>query len=370
MHRILAIIERDMRKFFRSPALMVASMIFPLMQLLILGHAFGGKIRNVEVALVDSDRAGYAREVRQLVAAVGANPKTFRPIDYPDLASAYRDLRAGKIGAILHIPENFTRDAHARNRPRIALVVDNTDNFRADTLILALRQLVEAMNEPPVDPRLVREIRLEVVELYPFVRYMKYLLPGSIALAIFMISMIGGGIIFIDDRARGLHEGYLVTPIREGELVLGLTFAGALKGLMAGMVLVVIGGLMAGVDQLWEPVRLFYLMLVLGIASLALISFTFLIFVRVQDPLVPRAIIGVLMTLLFFPSGAIYPIEGFPFWLKWISVFDPFTYTVHALRNLLLRDTGFVGIYTDLLYLLAFALVTTVATIRLFQRTV
>jgi len=41
MNRMLAIIEREMRKFFRSPALMMASMIFPLVQLLVLGNAFG-----------------------------------------------------------------------------------------------------------------------------------------------------------------------------------------------------------------------------------------------------------------------------------------------------------------------------------------
>src|SRR5712692_6877268 len=84
-------------------------------------------------------------------------------------------------------------------------------------------------------------------------------------------------------------------------------------------------------------------------SSTRTISFMFLLMVRVDDPLVPRAIFGVLNTLLFFPSGAIYPTEGFPWWLKWISIVDPFTYTVHALRNLLLKNTGIVGIYKDVL---------------------
>jgi len=39
MNRMMAIVEREMRKFFRSPALMLASMIFPLVQLIILGNA-------------------------------------------------------------------------------------------------------------------------------------------------------------------------------------------------------------------------------------------------------------------------------------------------------------------------------------------
>ena len=62
--------------------------------------------------------------------------------------------------------------------------------------------------------------------------------------------------------------------------------------------------------------RLFYLCLVILVASFAMISFMFLVMVRVDDPLVPRAIFGVLNTLLFFPSGAISPVEGFPKWLR------------------------------------------------------
>jgi ABC-2 type transport system permease protein len=370
MHRILAFMERDLRKFFRSPALLVASMVFPLMQLLVLGYAFGGKIRNLEVALVDYDRGPRAREVRQLLGGITANPKTFSVIDYPDLRTAQQDLRAGRVAAVIHIPMNFSRDAYAGNRPRLVLVVDNTDNFKGDAVAERLAELVRELNAPVVSPRLVEAIRLEIVESYGYVHYIKYLLPGSIAMSIFMISLVGGGILFIDDKARGLHEGYLVTPIRRSELVVGLCLAGALKGVMAGMVLVIIGGLIAGVERLWDPLRLFWLMLVVGITSLALIAFAFLLMVRVEDPLVPRAMMGVLMTLLFFPSGAVYPTAGFPLWLKVISVLDPFTYAVHAFRNLLLKNTGLVGIYSDLLVLLGFSVVMMGASILLFRRTV
>ncbi|MFZ0924067.1 MAG: ABC transporter permease, partial [Candidatus Acidiferrales bacterium] len=140
------------------------------------------------------------------------------------------------------------------------------------------------------------------------------------------------------------------------------------KGLMAGLVITFIGGLIAGIPRLWDPVRLFYLMIVVAVASLCMISFMFLLMVRIDDPLVPRAIFGVLNTLLFFPSGAIYPTNGFPIWLRWISIVDPFTYTVHALRNLLLRDSGIEGIYRDVLILSGFAIVMIAGSIALFKR--
>ena len=53
MNRMFAIVEREMRKFFRSPVLMIMSMMLPLVQLVILGNAFGGKIRGARVAVGD-----------------------------------------------------------------------------------------------------------------------------------------------------------------------------------------------------------------------------------------------------------------------------------------------------------------------------
>ena len=68
-----------------------------------------------------------------------------------------------------------------------------------------------------------------MVEVYPYVPYVQYLLPGSVVMSIFMMVMIGGGIIFIDDKARGLHEGYLVTPITKFELIAGFNISGTIK---------------------------------------------------------------------------------------------------------------------------------------------
>ncbi|HZU21841.1 MAG TPA: ABC transporter permease, partial [Terriglobales bacterium] len=55
MNRMLAIVERELRKFFRSPWLMMAAMVLPLIQLIVLGNAFGGKIRDAKLGVVDYD---------------------------------------------------------------------------------------------------------------------------------------------------------------------------------------------------------------------------------------------------------------------------------------------------------------------------
>jgi len=105
------------------------------------------------------------------------------------------------------------------------------------------------------------------------------------------------------------------------------------------------------------------------VTALALVSLMFLLMVRVNDPLVPRAIFGVLNTVLYFPSGAVYPQEGFPAWLRAIAMVDPFTYAVHALKSLLLKNTGIGAITLDLAYLLAFAAAAMALATVLFRRT-
>ena len=88
-----------------------------------------------------------------------------------------------------------------------------------------------------------------MVEIYPYVPYIQYLLAGSIVMAIFVSAMIGGGIIYIDDKARGLHEGYLVTPISKLELIMGFNLSGAAKAVLAGIVLTTVGSVIAGIPN-------------------------------------------------------------------------------------------------------------------------
>lgn len=367
--RMLAIVERDLRKFFRSPALMMAAMVFPLVQLIVLGNAFGGKIRDARLGIVNQDGGPQAVRVIEALRAVQSNARTFKPIVYQDETHMVSDVRKGELNAGLVIPPQFSRDVYEHARPHIGLVLDNTDNFMTSTFEQVMSELVQSLDEPEVQPRVVQQAALQVVELYPYIEYMKYLLPGSITLAMFVSVMIGGGIVYIDDKARGVHEGYLVTPITKMELVAGLNVAGALKAMGAGIVLTIIGSLIAGVGGTFQPSNLFWLLLLIVCTSFAFIAMMFLMMVRVNDPLIPRAIFGILNTLLYFPSGAIYPTQAFPKWLQAIAFIDPFTYSVHGFKAVLLKGVGLAAIWPDLLYLGGFAFLMFSLSTLLFKRT-
>ncbi len=352
MNRALAIIERDLRKFFRSPTLLIVTLVLPLVQLVILGNAFGGNIRNVRLGVVNLDHGPEVLPLLRKLNAVAANARTFVPIAYADQGQALAALRTGRLGAVLIIPPHYSRDLLLKLNPQVGLVVDNTDRFVAGSIEGVFNSIAGKMNQPFQRAGTVNlaapYMQISTVEVYPYIPYIQYLLPGSVALAIFVTAMIGGGIVYIDDKSRGLHEGYLVTPITKFELVTGFIVAGVVKAVISGTTVLLVGGMIAGIQDLFNPTRLALLLLVTLASGLALISFMFLLMARVSDPLVPRAIFGVLNTLLFFPSGAVYPISAFPPWMRAISTVDPFTYAVHGFRMLLLKEVALAPIVRDL----------------------
>jgi ABC-2 type transport system permease protein len=347
-------------------------MVMPIVQLIVLGYAFGGNVKHLKVAVVDQDHGVPAVHVREMASAVASGARTIDTFDYSDQGQAITDLRNGRVNGVLTIPPDFSRRVLAKDEPRVALIEDNTDNFVSVALAGTLGGMVSSYSSSSSGsaqgPRVATQPTLEVVEVYPYVPYIQYLLPGSVVMSIFMMVMIGGGIIFIDDKARGLHEGYLVTPISKLELIAGFNVSGTIKAVLAGMFLIIIGALIAGIPNPFDPLRLLRLFVVVVVTSFSLISLMFLLMVRVTDPLLPRAVFGVLNTLLYFPSGAVYPQQGFPGWMQVLAVADPFTYAVHAFKSLLLKNTGFSAITYDLGFLLAFSVVAMTAATKLFKR--
>jgi ABC-2 type transport system permease protein len=212
-------------------------------------------------------------------------------------------------------------------------------------------------------------VTLDPVELYPFVPYMRYMLPGVISLGMFMTVMIGGGMSYLDDKQRGVHEGYLVTPITKLELVLGQNIAGTIKAVVSGVMVTILGALVAGVYGIFMPVRFLALVLLIIFVSFAFMSMMSCLVARMENPMVPRALFGILNTLLYFPSGAIYPIQSLPGWLRPITYVDPFTYAVHGLRVLLLKGATVRVVLPDVFFLGVFAAVMFFGSVKLFKRT-
>ncbi len=370
MYRVWAIVERELRRVRRSPLLIIITIIGPLLQLVILGYAFGGNLHGLRLALVDQDHGIPALKIHELTNTIAANARTFETIDYHEEAQAITDLRRGKVDGVLTIPPGYSRRLLAKNNPSVGFIENNSDRFVSTALSGTLQNLITATSSSQVGTiRLNSAPRLDIVELFPFVPYIQYLLAGTIVLAIYTMAMLGGVFSFSNDKTLGIHEGYLVTPITKLEMVTGFTISGAVKAVIAGIVLMIVGMLIAGIDNVFEPIRLLKLSAVVVLTSLAFVNMLFMLLARVDDPMIPRIASQLLTTLLFFPSGAVYPIQAFPSWLRVIATVNPFTYAVHALRSILIQNVSLSAITLDLTVLAIFTVLTMGISAVSFKRT-
>ncbi len=356
---MLAICQRAYATLWRQPVLLVSTMLFPIVYLLLLGNSLNRPLRAVSLAVVDEAGNALSAECLRGAAALETGRDLVRLGIVEDRAAALDGLRRGAYRGVWVLPLGL-----ARQGPTPSFIGDNTDRASYETLESALRDIwTEAAAGRAAAPT-VPSSRLEA---YPYLDYVTYLAPAVVCLAIFMGSMVSGGLQVLEDRMYGYHEGYLVTPISTGALVSGHILAGSIIASIAGAAVLVSVVLFAPLPLLRAPsvgASLFTIFL----TALAISAVWSLLFSRARHASVLRGMFGIINAALFFPSGALYPIESYPAWLRAISAIDPLTYGVRALRELMLKGSHISSCYPAWVFLGTFTLVCGVLTRVMFRR--
>ncbi|HET7497292.1 MAG TPA: ABC transporter permease [Candidatus Eisenbacteria bacterium] len=368
--RTLAVAERDLRRFRRNIQLVIPMVMMPIIYLLILGKSMGGDLHHIPVAIVVEDEGAAAAAVRKQMMTLQAARQLFLVREESDVRAAVDRLRQGDYRAVVIVPPNFSEDFARGEKAELGLALDNTDGTSSNTIEGEMRRAIADLRVEGRAPPMARVgVTVERVDVYGHKNYMQYLVPGVIALALFFVAMVAGGIILVDDRARGIHEGYFVTPLTSLDLVMGLTLSATTLALCMGTLVTVSSIAIAQLPLIGGLPTLLMVEFTIFLLGLGLVLFMFTLMARVSNPMTPRALFGILNVITFFPSGALYPTESYPGWLQALSRVNPMRYAVHALRNLLLKGVGFQAVLPDFLILIAFAGVMLVLASTLFKRT-
>jgi ABC-2 type transport system permease protein len=334
-------------------------MLFPVIYLLVLGNSLNRQLSNIPLAVVDEAGNSLAAECRRAVLALEGGRGLVVATFPADRDEALEDLRRGRYRGVWVLPHGMSVAG-----PGPAFIGDNTDRPSYDALDSALSEIWG--DATGVRRRVAEPNRLEA---YPYLDYLTYLGPAVVCLAIFMGSMVAGGLQVIEDRMYGYHEGYLVTPVSTGAIVTGHMLAGALVAGLAGAFVLLAIVLFTPLPMA-TPEALGGGLVTVFLTALAITALWFLLFARARKTSVLRGMFGIINVLVFFPSGALYPVESYPKWLRVVSNVDPLTYGITALRDLLLRGSPLSSCYSEWLFLLTFSLVCGVLTQVLFRREV
>jgi ABC-2 type transport system permease protein len=162
------------------------------------------------------------------------------------------------------------------------------------------------------------------------VEYIRFLVPGILGMSL-LFSSTFGGLSVLWDREFGFLKEIMVAPVSRISIVLGRIAGGVTTALIQGLLLLLISLFMGfRIDS--------GLSLLLALVFMILISVTFLglglVFAsKMRDMQGFSIVMNFVIFPLFFLSGALYPLENLPSWLRYLGYADPLTYGVDGLRG-------------------------------------
>jgi ABC-2 type transport system permease protein len=365
MGKVWAVMKRDLLRMFRNPMVLVTAIALPLVYLLILGNSLQGPIHHLRLGVVAEDHGTEARHLLGALQAVENGPRTVTLVPVVDSSSGMEALRDGDIAALLVVPPHFSTNVENGLAAPLGLFVDNVNGIAAVAVESAVRSALPAVDEPLVRFELrlgPPELRAE--EIYPRVDYDASLIPGVVVLSIFMSTLIAGAFNLVMDRFLGVHEAYLSTPLRRWHINLGVLLSGTSIACSTSVIVLAIGMLATGVSIHGGPAAYGLVFGVILLTSLGMLAMTMALLGRANHPRVVGMVNGFLNIILFFPSGALYPVQSFPTWLRTFANVNPEMHAVAALKAILFRGgdlaaasrhVAFLGAFTAAMLLVSTA---------------
>ncbi len=180
--------------------------------------------------------------------------------------------------------------------------------------------------------------------------YRAFIFPGIVGMTLLFTSM-RSGISVIWDREFGFLKEILVAPISRTTIVFGKAMGGATNAVTQGTMMLLLS-FVVGVHV--TPLGFIVILPIMLLISLGFDGFGLFIASIIDSFEGFQTIMSFIIMPTFFLSGALFPLTNAPGWLKTLSLFNPLTYGVDAIRGIILNEGQF-PIYYDVIVLLGFS---------------
>lgn len=354
------------RKIFRSVRhdwrALLMMFITPMIGIVVFGVAFSGDVRDVQVVVVNQDE-GYqippSTVPVSLADAIIANCDTdvLRIREVATEEEALDRVRNGKAYGLIVFSSTFTSDVYSKAldptlpiNPTIRLELDKSNVTVANSITKAVSDaMLKASESLGIESPLIIDADRAVYA--EGANFRDFFVPGIMGFIMFMLTFILTLLAFVSERTSGSLQRLQVTPLTDGELVMGYALAFSIIAIIQTAIVLVTIVAVFDAMMVGNVVLAFVVVAVLSIMSLSLgILCSSLATYEAQAiqflPLVAMP--------CFLLSGIFWPIEAIPVYLRPLSYAVPPTYAVNATRSVMLRGWGLEHVWVELVAMVAF----------------
>jgi ABC-2 type transport system permease protein len=380
---------KDLVELERNRFGLVLLIVMPLFMLALVGFIYptsGGSASNMPIAIVDLD-AGYHNStiasqtftsVLEQINGKTGMMKLTTAFSVSDLKSS---IQSGNLDGGIIIPSNFTTSLLTGKQGTVMIMIDQSNPQVSATIQTLLSGVFSEMgtaaaqqNVQALSPTVNASDSLAIVQPYKVQtqgvvpgasNYFEFVAPGIMAMVVMMSVMTGLPGAISQEKEIGTMDGMMAAPINRLSIILGKALSQTARGLIQGVIILVLAVLLFGVT-IHGSILLVFGLLLLGVFSFVGLGIVITSFAKDQQTAT------MLMTTLMFPmmflSGVFFPIQQMPWYMQDISKVLPLTYASEALRSVMVLGAGISAITTEVTILIAFGAVMTAIAVPVFRR--
>ena len=379
---------KDLKELQRNKLGLLMLILMPLLMMAMIGFIYPSgssyDMSNLKVQVVNLDTGYMDTTVSDaFTSAVNAVNEVSVNMQFSNgtTADALTDsIQRGEIDAGIIIPDNFTECVLTGQQANITIVSDNSNPQVSAQVSGVLSGIVESMSEQVAQSKLASALNITTTEaaeyMVPYAvtsqgvvegntSYFEFIAPGMMMMTVMMSVMSGLPEAITMERELGTLDGVMAAPVNRLSIILGKTFAQMTRGLLQGVIILLLAVTLFGVT-IQGNILLVFGLLLLGVYSFVGLGITLTSIAKDQGT--ATMIMTTVMFPMMFLSGIFFPVKMMPGFMQVISNFLPLTYASDAMRKVMVLGADVTQITTDLLILVVFGAVMLAIAVPLFKK--
>ncbi|HEX3690179.1 MAG TPA: ABC transporter permease [Solirubrobacteraceae bacterium] len=157
-----------------------------------------------------------------------------------------------------------------------------------------------------------------------------FIYPGILCISVMFTAMFSAASI-VWDREFGFLREMMVAPIRRSSIVIGKCLGGASVACTQGVIVLCLAGV---VHVPYDPLMILEVFVLQLLLAFSITAFGVMVAARIKQMQSFMGVMQMIITPMFFISGALFPASGLPGWLTVLNRLDPLTYAVDPMRRI------------------------------------
>jgi ABC-2 type transport system permease protein len=375
---------KDLTELFRNRLGLVLLILMPLFMMVMVGFIYpsNGTVNNLQVGLVNEDSGfnNITLPSQSFIMGLQAINNQTHMLILSNVSSVgdIRDMvQRGDLEGGIIIPSNFSTSIMTGQQGTLIIVSDESNPQISATIQGVLKTVFDEMGTAIAQQKVqALNVTNTLAVVKPFnvqtqgivsgnPTYFDFIAPGIMAMTVMMSVMTGLPVAISQEKEIGTMDGMMVAPINRLSIILGKTLGQTARGLIQGIIILILAVGLFGV-AIQGSILLVFALLLLGVFSFVGLGIVITSFTKDQET--AQMLMMTLMFPMMFLSGVFFPIQQMPWYMQDISKILPLTYASDSLRRVMVLGAGIPQISTDLIVLIVFGAVMIAIAVPVFRR--